>query len=65
MKNKVLIILLISMTLFAAFLGLYAQNIAYYFETYLDPLKTLTVVTVTSISLFVFSFVFKIGRAHV
>lgn len=46
--------------LFAAFLGWYAQDIAYYFENHLfyqDPFKTLIIVTITSVVLFIISFV--------
>jgi len=60
MKRKILAIFLIGITLFAAFLGWYAQDIAYYFENHLlyqDPFKTLIVVTITSFGLFIISFV--------
>jgi len=51
MKRNILVVFLVGMTLFAAFLGWYAQDIAYYFEKHLfyqAPFKTLIVVTITS-----------------
>lgn len=63
MKRKVLSIILLSMTLFAAFLGIYGQDIAYYFEDHLfykSPLKTLIIVTVTSVSLFLVTLIIEI-----
>ncbi len=60
MNRGILTVFLIGITLFAAFTGVYAQDIAYYFENHLfyqDPLKTLIIVTITSISLFLISFV--------
>lgn len=60
MKGKTLAIILIANTLFAAFLGLFAQDLAYYFEEHLfyqDPIKMLTIVTIASVSLFIISFI--------
>lgn len=60
MNRIVLVILLLGIMLFASFLGLYAQSIAYYFENYLfyaAPFKTLIIVTITSVSLFIIAFV--------
>ncbi|MEI3613750.1 hypothetical protein [Pseudogracilibacillus sp. SO30301A] len=63
MKRIVLSIILLSMTLLAAFLGLYGQDIAYYFEDHLfyeSPFKTLIIVTVTSVSLFLLTLIIEI-----
>ena len=63
MKRKVLSVILFSMTLIAAFLGIYGQDIAYYFEDHLfyeSPFKTLIIVTVTSVSLFLLTFIIEI-----
>ncbi|MEJ8777364.1 hypothetical protein [Pseudogracilibacillus sp. ICA-222130] len=60
MKRNIISIILMVMILFAAFLGWFAQDIAYYFADHLfyqDPFKTLIVVTIISISLFIISFV--------
>lgn len=57
MKRIILVIFLLGITGFATFLGWYAQNIAYYFEEHLDPFKTLVIVTITSVSLFIIAFV--------
>src|SRR5699024_3071407 len=63
MKRNILVVFLVGMTLFAAFLGWYAQDIAYYFEKHLfyqAPFKTLIVVTITSVALFIILFVIHI-----
>lgn len=60
MKRKILAIFLLCITLFAALLGWYAQDIAYYLENhmlYQDPFKTLIIVTITSVGLFIIAFV--------
>lgn len=60
MNRIVLVILLLGIMLFASFLGLYAQSIAYFFENYLfyaTPFITLIIVTITSVSLFIIAFV--------
>jgi hypothetical protein len=60
MKRSILAIFLTGITLFAAFLGWYAQDIAYYYENHLlyqDPFKTLIIVTITSVGLFIISIV--------
>src|SRR5690625_563922 len=57
MKRNILDIFLFGIILFAAFLGWYAQDIAYYFESYQDPFKTLIIVTITSVVLFIITFV--------
>ena len=49
-------IFLIVIIMFAAFLGWFAQDIAYYFENHLlyqDPFKTLIIVTIASVGLFI------------
>lgn len=63
MKRKVLSVILLSMTLIAALLGIYGQDIAYYFEDHLfyePPFKTLIIVTVTSVSLFLLTLIIEI-----
>lgn len=60
MKRNILAIFLFGIILFAVFLGLYAQDIAYYFESHLfyqNPFTTLIIVTVTSVVLFIATFV--------
>lgn len=60
MKRVVLPIMISAAILIAAFLGLFAQDIAYYFEDHLfyEPaLKMLTIVTITSVSLFILAFI--------
>lgn len=55
-KRNILAIFLFSIILIAAFLGWYAQDIAYYFESHLvyqDPFQTLIIVTITSVGLFI------------
>ncbi|MBP2079412.1 hypothetical protein [Oceanobacillus polygoni] len=60
MKRIILVVFLLGITVFASFLGLYAQDIAYYFKEHLFyeyPFKTLVIVTITSVSLFFIVFV--------
>ena len=60
MKRNIMSLILIVIILLATFLGWFAQDIAYYFSDHLfykDPFKTLIVVTIISISLFIISFV--------
>lgn len=60
MKRNILAIFLFGIILSAAFLGWFAQDIAYYFESHLlyqDPFKTLIIVTITSVVLFIITFV--------
>lgn len=59
MKVKVLSIVLLCMILFAGYLGMFAQDIAYYLADLFDetPFKMLNIVTVTSIGLFILIFV--------
>jgi len=60
MKRIILIIFLLSITLFASLLGLFAQDIAYHFEDHLfnaAPFKTLVIVTMISVGLFIIGFV--------
>lgn len=60
MKRIILVALLLSKTVFASLLGWYAQDIAYYFQdhfSYEDPFKTLVIVTIISVSLFLIAFV--------
>lgn len=63
MKQIILAIILLSGLLLAIYLGLFAQDIAYYFENHLfyqSPDKTLMIVTVTSVSLFVLALIAEI-----
>ena len=56
MRSHVLSIALLCVTLFAAYLGLFAQDIAYYFtDDYFSgtPFQILIIVTLTSIGLFI------------
>ncbi len=60
MKQNKISFLLFGILLFAAFLGLYAESIAYFFEKYLhymDPLKMIIIVTIISIVLILLVFV--------
>lgn len=57
MKRIILVVFLLGIMGFASFLGVYAQDIAYFFEEHLEPFKTLTIVTITSVSLFIIVFV--------
>jgi len=62
-KQNVLSITLLCITLFAACLGLFAQDIAYYFADGLfdeSPFKVLIIVTLTSIDLFIIVFVVEV-----
>lgn len=59
MKKNININILFGLSLFAAFLGLFAQSIARFFESrlfYMDSLKMLIIVTISSISLFILVF---------
>ncbi len=62
MKVKVLSIVLLFMILFAGYLGMFAQDIAYYFADLFDetPFKMLNIVTITSIGLFILIFVIQL-----
>ncbi|WP_019377168.1 hypothetical protein [Virgibacillus halodenitrificans] len=60
MKQKLLSIAFLVITLFAACLGLFAQDIAYYFADHLfdaPPFQVLIVVTLTSIAIFLMVFI--------
>jgi len=61
-KVKVLSIVLLFMILFAGYLGMFAQDIAYYFADLFDetPFKMLNIVTITSIGLFILIFVIQL-----
>lgn len=62
MRVKVLSIVLLFMILFAGYLGMFAQDIAYYFADLFDetPFKMLNIVTITSIGLFILIFVIQL-----
>jgi len=50
-------ICLLGMTLFASYLGLFAQSIAYFFEGLLPLMTTLVIATLLSIVLYISTFV--------
>ncbi|AIF45337.1 hypothetical protein [Virgibacillus sp. SK37] len=59
MKRNLLSIAFLLITLFAAYLGLFAQDIAYYFADHLfnvSPFQVLIIVTLTSIGIFLMVF---------
>lgn len=63
MKKEKIIVMPLLIILIATILGFYAQDIAYYFEDhllYVAPMTMLTIVTVTSISLFILAFIIGI-----
>jgi len=61
-KVKVLSIVLLFMILFAGYLGMFAQDIAYDLADLFDetPFKMLNIVTITSIGLFILIFVIQL-----
>ncbi|MFC0300444.1 hypothetical protein ACFFIS_06365 [Virgibacillus soli] len=62
MKKPIVFTILIGITLLAAYLGWFAQDIAYYFQShlfYVEPFITLIIVTAISICLFVLAFIIE------